>query len=300
MNPYELNPEDHPADEVACAFQTAFAHDEPSVELLRRLQVKANEAYRRPSFRWTPRLRSVVALAGTLAVAGAVVLMTLTPSKAAAKSFALVQQAVDQVRSFQLLIHTKDEGKDTTFSIAAIDGRFAMRTSKGPVMKLDGKTMEIYSPQDNSVTSFKFAGMPGAETMMDQIQSGIAKGMKEIDIKKMMADYREKYGDHNISVSPVTKLDGRDVYTVRLQSPNEPERVAITADALTDLPVHVVADKRDDNGVWGNEATIDLKFDGAVDENLLNVEFPANARRVEMNLNELMKGFPPNVKVPNP
>jgi hypothetical protein len=115
-----------------------------------------------------------------------------------------------------------------------------------------------------------------------------------------MADYREKYGDHNISVSPVTKLDGRDVYTVRLQSPNEPERVAITADALTDLPVHVVADKRDDNGVWGNEATIDLKFDGAVDENLLNVEFPANARRVEMNLNELMKGFPPNVKVPNP
>lgn len=257
--------------------------DGPSEALVRRLRVLAHETPQRAPW-WRSPLAAPLSFVGTAALV--VALTTMMPAKASAKGLDLLIQAADRINAFQFSIKADEGGKRETFSIAGSDGHVFMRTGEGGIMRFDPGSMEIYDKDENKIMRFKFAGVKGADEMAKQMRTGLAEGMKEFDLKKMLREYREKYGRGDVAISPVRDEDGHKVYDVTLSSAQEPERVEMTVDAATDLPEQIVVES---NETHKNLMTMEMRFGNRVDPHLLSAPFPANAKVEELDLGKMME-----------
>ena len=256
--------------------------DGPSEALVRRLRVLAHETPQRAPW-WRSPLAAPLSFVGT--AAAVVALTTLMPAKAGARGLDLIIQAADRINAFQFSIKTDEDGKRETFSIAGSDGRIYMRTGEGGLMRFDAGSMEVYDKAENKITRFKFGGIKGADEMVKQARSGFAEGMKGMDLKKMLREYREKYGRGDVAISPTRDEDGHRVYDVTLSSAQEPERVEMTVDAATDLPEQIMVQS---NETHRTLMTMEMRFGNRVDARLLSAPFPANAKVEELDLSNMV------------
>ncbi|RYG20857.1 hypothetical protein EON82_19780 [bacterium] len=257
--------------------------------LKRKLRVLANEKRRKRINWWS---LSPVALVGVTALG--MVAITMMPAKAAAKTFDLVVAAAQSVNAFQFSVVSNEKSNREVITIAGADGHVYMRSEEGGFFQLDPGSLTIVDSDAKTATRFKFGNLMDADQVVGMVQNGIAEGMKEFDLKKMLKEYEEKYGKDNIWIGPVTRENGHGVYHVKLAAKDQPERVEIVVDSISNLPERLVVDKKED-GLWKNEVTMEMRFGGGVDPNLLRSTIPANIKIEEVDLGamvgEAMKGM---------
>jgi hypothetical protein len=272
--------------DIVEALRRNLPSEEPSEGLQRNLRLMARKAVT-PKVRWW---RTALPVACTLAAGAAVVALTLVPSQASAKSFAKLMSAVEQISSFQMTIDSTENGKHEVFSIAGVDGKFAMRADDGVILQFDADSLRFYDPEENVVTRFHLGGLVDAKMIAEKMQAGMEEGFKRSDLKQMLKEFEQKYGKEHIKISPIRSEDGHDVYDVHLEAPNEPERVDMMVNAATDLPERMLVEEKNSAGQWQHEATMEMRFGQRVDPKLLTPTFPANAKKVDVDINDLVSG----------
>ena len=278
-----MNTENH--DEFAALVPPPM--DGPSEALVRRLRVLAHETPARAPWYRSP-LAAPLSFVGTAAAVVALATLTLTPAKASARTFDMIVAAADRINAFQFSIVSDEGGKHETFSIAGSDGRVTMRVGEGTLMQISEGAMSIYSPEEKKITRLKFGGFEGAKDMMSGVQSGIAQGMKEMDLKKTLREYRAKYGSAGVRVSPIAQEGGHAVYHVALASPEEPQRVEMTVDADSNLPEKLNVQSPDGKGSWRTEVRMEMRYGARVDPSLLRAEFPKGVPVEEIDLSKMV------------
>lgn len=258
--------------------------EEPSEGLMRELRVLANSVKpaRRPW--WQPSL----AIAGTAAVTFGIVVLTMAPSKA--RAYDSILAATNRQSTFLLSVDSNDEGTDKHVNIVGVDGTFTIRGEEGSLVQFGKGALSVYDPKENTVTRIKLSGIVDPQTIGKMVQSGISEGLKQMDLKKTLREYEQKYGKDHIKISGVTHEDGKDVYHVTMDSPQESSRVQMLVDANTDLPQRIdVEDKDSDSGTKHN-STIRMQFGAQVDPKLVAPDFPKNAKVVDIDLGNLIGG----------
>ncbi len=262
----------------------------PSEDLMRRLRVLAHETPQRSKFGW---LKLALPAGAAVAAASLIAVTTMMPAKASARTFDLIEEAAAQVNSFQFSV-ISDEKKHEAFTIAGSDGHVYMRTGEGGVMEVTPGVMSIYDPTERTLTRIKFGTSMDAQEVAKEIQSGISQGLKEMDLKQMLKDYKTKYGSEGVQISPIAVEDGQRVYHVTLANKNEPERVEMTVDADTNLPAKLEVEQKD-GASWKSNVKMEMRFGIRVDQNLLRADFPKDAKIEEIDLGSVigdaMKGL---------
>ena len=271
--------------EIEAALNATLHSHEPSQALLRRLRVAGQESTRRRRHWWQSRF----ALVGTGAAGLAIAAMVLMPTKAVAKTYEGIVTAAGKVNAFQFSVETTDDhGKRERFSIAGADGMARMMTDDGTLLQVSHGKLEIYEPKDNTVTRFDYGDFVNDEVILEAIKAGLAEGLKQIDLKQMLKDYEAKYGKDRIRIDPVITEDGQNVYHVFLTDREQNDRVEMTVDASTDLPIRLDIEERSPTRAWKKETVMRMRFGSEVDASALDGGIPKSAKIVDMNLGSLM------------
>lgn len=261
--------------------------EEPSEEVMRRLRTSAREAKPARLPRW--QIRTTVA-AGLGAIALAVGL-TMLPAKASARTYERLLKAAEQVHSFLFTVDSDENGKKESVRIAGLDGKVAIKSDDGALVQIGDGMVKVYDPEEKTITRIKMGNFLPVEEMMKGIQEGISEGLKGANLPAMLKEFEQKYGKNHIHISGVQNVDGKNIYTVELQAPDEPERVHMDVDADSDLPLFIQVEKQVD-GTWKKESTIRMNFGSQVDPSMLDVEFPAGAKVKDIDIDQMMKdGF---------
>lgn len=277
-------------EEIQEMLQRSVASEEPPIELQRKLQLMAREASK-PKRRWWTSRKTIAAF--TAAAAVMVFTFTMVPSQASAKSYDSLVAAAQKVNAFQFSIDSFEEGaKREKFTVTGADGKFAIKATgdDGIILQFDRDSLKLYDAKDNVVTQFKLGGFVDAKMVAQQMQQGLEMGFKHLDLKKMLADYEQKYGKDHIRISRVRTENGRSIYDALMEAPNDPERVRVYVDAGTDLPYRIIAERRVPNGAWNVTSKIDLRYGAEVDRHNFGAEIPANAKTMEVDMMGLFKG----------
>lgn len=260
---------------------------EPSETLMRRLRVSAHETKPARLPRWQVRT-TLIAGAGAIALAAG---LTLMPAKASARTYERLLKAAEDVHSFLFTVESEENGKKESVSIAGLDGKMAIKSDDGGLVQISQGVLKVYDPGEKKITRIKLGNVLPLDTIMQGIQTGLAEGMKETDLPAMLKEFEQKYGKDHIHISGVQNVGGKNIYTVDLQAPDEPERVHMDVDADSDLPVYIKVDKKD-GGAWKTDSTIHMNFGGQVDPSMLEIEFPAGVKVEDIDVENMMKeGF---------
>ncbi|HTQ12151.1 MAG TPA: hypothetical protein VMI31_18960 [Fimbriimonadaceae bacterium] len=270
---YEEDPE------LEQLMRKASAEQGAPPDLRAKLRLMAAGAGARRPNRW-PAL-----IATTSVAAVAIVAFSISMAPTRSWSFERIVKAIDHQNSFQLSLNSGDGLPDHHVQIAVDDGHFVIRAGNA-IVRFTGGKMEIYDPRENTVTDLSLGGIIDPQVLARQIDTGLAQGMKSIDIKKMIDDFAARYGKDNIRVSPIMDEYGKSFYEVDLQKPGEPERVHMVVNADNDLPEHI-----DISGALGpsENVSIDLQFGGEIDPSMANLQIPANAKHKDLDLGKMIQ-----------
>ncbi|MFI5385101.1 MAG: outer membrane lipoprotein carrier protein LolA [Fimbriimonadales bacterium] len=249
-------------------------------ELKGRLRMMAaGSGARRPSV-WASRL----ALAGVGAVAIAAFVISMAPSKA--WSFQTIVNAVNHANSFQFSVSSNGGDGNQGVLIGIDDGKVRLKAGDGTMMQIDGAKFEIYNAKENSVLEMSLGGFVDPKMIAEKMHEGLQQGLKEMDINKMLNDFEREYGKDNIQKGPIMHRFGKSTYTVDLQKPGDSEHVHMVVSADNDLPERIeITGGRNQS----EDAVIEFKFGVALDPELANFQIPANAKRVNLDLGNMIQ-----------
>lgn len=212
---------------------------------------------------------------GLIAVASAAIFFV--PRPATTGAWALMKQAVNEITSFQMEIRTSNA---KVLHIAAAGNKFALDTGDGTMMYVDGKSMQVYNPKENTVMKMTFPEGQGAEI------PDIGKEMtKEFNLKDMIADLERQYGKGKIKVQPPRLENGRQVYDILLGDPTPQGQGRMTVDSATNLPIHMWLPKKDNEDDGAVELT--MRYNDPVN---VTPHFPDGVKINELDLGK-MKEF---------
>jgi len=259
--------------------QEAPTGQDAPIDLKAKLRLMAAGAGNRRPSRWP----AILATGGVAAVAIVAFSLSMAPSRS--WSFQKIVNAVDHQNTFQLSVSSSDQNPDHRVQIAVDDGQFTVRAGDA-IIRFKGDKMEMYNPKDNTDTELSLSGIIDPKTLARQINSGLEQGMKQMDIKKMIDEFGERYGKDNIRVSPIMQKFGKSFYEVDLQKPGEAQRVHMVVNAENDLPEHI-----DVSGSRGpsENVSIDLQFGGEIDPGMANLQIPANAIHKDIDVAKMIQ-----------
>ena len=230
--------------------------------------------------RWIPR---ALVMGGSAAAVFAAALF-LWPTSASAKSFQRVLDATNQARTFTISLDEGGGGSRKLVRLAGVDGLLDISTDGGEHAQIDKGKMSVYDPKANTLMVVKFGNSAEMGFIGSGLQEGLREGIKFVDVKKMLADFKAHYGEENAKVSDTFTEDGRKVYTMDLQSPRDSSRATITVDADTSLPVRIQA-------VEQSHKSVDLRiaFGGDVRIQPIEETLPKDVKRNERDFGKIME-----------
>jgi len=239
----------------------------------------------------TPRHRAVrrpvfaFAFAGALTVAAVAVFLSIP---ATAKSWSMVKQAVEGVRTMQMEIRELDKEKPETTRIAFGPGIVLVEPQGGEIVYVNNGTVQIYEPGENVVREF-----PMPQGILPDVAKEV---MGEISMKKILADNEREFGKQNIKVGPIRNERGRQVYDVTFTKPANQQKdddgddlVNMVADAATDLPISIEVFKRI-GGQLRKTTEIVARYNDALDGNSLKPKFPPNVKIEKFDISKFLDG----------
>jgi len=198
----------------------------------------------------------------------------LSPKPAMAKSWTLVKQAVEQVRTFQMVVHT---GKEKDVRIATADGKMRVDSDDGTIVYMDNGRIQVYDPKQNTVTRVTIPGV----NLGQIIPEAVGEIASHIDLKQELAKFEKEFGSDNIKISPIYSKDGRQVYDVAMRDPKGKGEALLTVDAATDLPISINAN---DPSEKDGQVQISLRYNDRLD---LEPTFPKNVKYEDVDLGNL-------------
>jgi hypothetical protein len=214
-------------------------------------------------------------------VAVAVAVMTSLPADA--KSWSGIKNAVQQVRTMAMTIRDFEE-EEATVRVGFAPGTMLVQADSSIVYMSD-KGVEIYDKEENTIQEIPVS----VGKMMPDIGSMI---LTEVSMSKMLQQFEAEYGKQNIRIGSLRAMEGKRVYEALLNDPKDGENVRIVADADSDLPLLIESFK---NGKRTTEIT--ARYNGDVTKEMLEPNFPANAKREKMDFSKMFEegkqGSPP-------
>jgi hypothetical protein len=215
--------------------------------------------------------------AGIAAVAFGAFMM---PKPAAAKTWTMVAQAVQQITSFQMDLRVRggDAEMPEQVHIAMKNDEMLIDAGDKAQIYFGKGGMQIYDAKSNTITKMK---MPVEITsfmpmMADELT-------RSFSLKKEIAEMEAKYGKDHIRILPFRELDGRRVYDVQMTEPDGSGKAFLTVDANTDLPIYIDASGDKDN----ESVVINLRYNDDID---VTPRFPAGAKVKELDLTDMVDG----------
>lgn len=204
----------------------------------------------------------------------------ILPRPALGKTWTMIRDAVNQVRTFQLVVKEDHNGKSELVHIAVADGKMKIDSGEGELVFIDRNSIQIYDKGENTVMQMMLP-MSGIADAMPDIMGEITKSF---DLKKELAEYEKKYGKDHIRIMPIRDRDGRRVYDVVMTDPEGPGTVNMTVDADTDLPTDIIVRENHDGKT--SDTVVTMRYNDAVD---IQPNFPSNAKIQKLDLGELSK-----------
>jgi hypothetical protein len=277
MNPNIPHPDDQAF--IDLLKETPTSQEAPE-DLKRKLRVMATGAKLRTRSRWAPRL-AVVTVSCVVLLA---VSMLIWPTSASAKSFQKVIDATNLIKNFSLtLIEETTHGKINTIEVKGSDDCIDVQGDQGLRLQIGKESLKFYEPQSNTLTSVKLGESMGTDMIGQAIQEGVLKGVKQVDIKKMLAEFRDQYGDKSTTISDIESEDGVRVYHIDLQDLNSKSSVSMTIDAETDLPILIRVEEPD------SKITIRLNFRDQVQVEPIEKSMPKGVKREEVDVSKMIE-----------
>lgn len=249
-------------------------------ELKGRLMAMAAGAKRTREWTWTPRIAAVAAAAIVLAA----LTMLLWPASASARTFQRVVDATNHTKTFSIAVDEPGKRAGNHVRIVGAGPRVQIRTDDGGCAQVDGGKLSVYDPKQNCLTVLNIGGMVDPKALGQIIEEGIGEGLKQYDVKKMLGEFKARYGEENARVSDTFAENGREVYTIEFQDQKGSSGAKITVDAGTSLPTRIQV--HEDRG-----SNVDLRMEFGVDVQIRPIEemVPKDATRQEFDLGELLK-----------
>jgi len=270
------NPEDKEIQDLLR--ETPMGQSVPE-DLKRRLRVMASGSKLRRQSRWAPRF----AFMSACLVVFAALAMMFWPATASAKSFQKVIDATNLIKTFRLAIRVFEGGKEENVIVQSGEGVLDVQAPEGGHVQIADNEVRYYDARKNELQVIKLGGMFDENLIEQVVREGVNQGLGQLDVKKMLAQFKEEYGGQNAKVSDVFEQDGQMVYTVDLANPKASERVKITVDAESDLPLRIQVD-------GPHEVDIRVEFGQAIDIQPIDRIVPADAKRTEYDISEMIEG----------
>jgi len=269
------NPEDKEIQDLLR--ETPMGQTTPE-DLKRRLRVMASGSKLRKQSRWAPRF----AFTSACLVVIAALAMMFWPTTASAKSFQKVIDATNMIKTFRLAIRVLEGGKEENVVVQGGGGIIDVQAPEGTHVQFAEGEIRVYEEKKNELNIIKLNGIVDEKMIEQFVQEGVNQGLGQLDVKKMLAQFKDEFGGQNAKVSDVFEQDGQMVYTVDLSSPKESERVKITVDADSDLPLRIQV-----NGE--HEVDVRVEFGHAIDIQPMDKIVPKDAKRTEVDLGKMFQ-----------
>lgn len=269
----------HPDDEqLQDLLRAAPMGDAAPEELKRRLRVLASGTKHRTTSRWAPRF----AFLSACMVVVAALAMLLWPASASAKSFQRVIDATNLVKTFRLAIRVFDGGRTHDVLVQGDEGALDVQGPDRMHVQVAHNEIAFYDGRKNILKVVKLGGMIDGNDIEQFVRDGINQGLSQLDVRRMLEEFKQQYGAQNAKVSDVFEQNGQMVYTIDLESPKVPQKVKITVDAQSDLPIRIQVD--------GREAfDVRVEYGSDVDIRPLRETVPADAKRFEYDLEKMIQ-----------
>ncbi|MCC7229504.1 MAG: hypothetical protein IT203_03855 [Fimbriimonadaceae bacterium] len=204
----------------------------------------------------------------------------ILPRPALGKTWTMIRDAVDQVRTFQMEVKENRDGKSELVHIAVADGRMKIDSGEQGIVYIDRNSIQIYDKDQNTVMQMV---LPLTE-ITDAMPDVMGEISKNFDLKKELAEYEKKYGKDHIRIMPIRDRDGRSVYDVVMTDPNGLGTVNMTVDADTNLPTDIMV--RENHEGKTSDTVVTMRYNDAV---VIQPNFPSNAKIQKVDLGGLSK-----------
>ncbi|MBX3119539.1 MAG: hypothetical protein KF784_10775 [Fimbriimonadaceae bacterium] len=208
----------------------------------------------------------------------------MSPKPAMGKTWLAVREAIEQITSFKMSVVTTEGGQRKTEAVITVsDEGILIEAEQGEIVYMDGKSMQVYDPKENTVTHLKMMGIES--TIKEAVKTGVVEGLGAISLKDVIAEMEKDYGKENIKIGPSRTENGRQVFDVFMRNPKNGLQGSITVDEATNKPFRIISEELSNGAKVINEIT--LEYNGRFN---LKPTFPKDAKYEEVDFSKLMQG----------
>lgn len=199
------------------------------------------------------------------------VVMFMTPQQLEAKTWDLISDAYDDIRSIYVEIDVTEDDENVSLFFAMKGNRWHASVDGKMDVSYDGG--EVLYWKNGSDTAWLIQ-------MPFDIKIPADKFIEHLKFTNIMS---RDLDDADVDISPIVERDGRSVYDVVVRDGSTV--VYLTIDAVSDLPLNV---KITEDGV--TKAELLFRFNEDVDESLLSPVLPSGIKFKVKNFGDLHDG----------
>lgn len=250
-----------------------FERQAQSSETPRGLRNKVEYLARQPQraawfnggFKW--------AAAGTAVAAAAIAgVMFMTPATSEAKTWDMVSDAYQDIRTMLIQIDMQDGERSESITVAfkgnswrvSVGGEIDVSFSRGELL--------MYKAGSDTAQVIDMSGFPipiNPSMIVKEVVSNLS-------VANLLKEAEDEIGAENIQISKVYRRKGQRLYDVEVRDPKSGSHAFFTIDADTDLPVSV--EIREADGEGGMQGRMSFQFNGDVDDSYLEPVLPTGVK----------------------
>lgn len=245
------------------------------VEYLARQPQRA--AWFNGGFKW--------AAAGTAVAAAAIAaVMFMTPATSEAKTWDMVTDAYQDIRTMLIQIEMRESGRAESITVAMKGNSW--RVSVGGDMDISYSRGEllIYKAGSDTAQVIDMRGIPfpiEPSVVVKEIVS-------QLSVANLLKHAEDEIGKENIHISGIYTENGRRLYDVEVNDPESGSHAFFTIDADTDLPVSVEMRGVEVGGSM--HGRMSFQFNGEVDDSWLEPVLPTGVKFEHFDLRDMRGG----------
>ncbi len=246
------------------------------VEFLARQPQRA--AWFNGGFKW--------AAAGTAVAAAAIAaVMFMTPATSEAKTWDMVTDAYQDIRTMLIQIDVQDSDRAESITVAMKDNSWRVAVSDEMDISFSRGELLMYKPGSDTATVIDMTGFP----FPIQPSAIVKEIVAHLSVANLLKEAEDEIGKENIQISGIYTENGRRLYDVEVRDPESGSHAFFTIDADTDLPVSLEIRGIED-GESVMEGRMSFQFNGEVDDSWLEPVLPTGVKFEHFDLGDMRRG----------
>ena len=246
------------------------------VEYLARQPQRA--AWFNGGFKW--------AAAGTAVAAAAIAgVMFMTPATSEAKTWDMVTDAYQDIRSMLIQIDMQEGDESHSITVAMKGGSWRVAMSDEFDISFSRGELLMYKPGSNTAIVVDMTGFP----IPIEPSMIVKEIVSQLSVANLLKEAEAEIGKENIRISQVYTADnGQRRYDVEVRDPRNGSHAFFVIDADTDLPVSVEVRGIDVEGSM--HGRMSFQFNGEVDDSWLEPVLPTGVEFKHINPMDMATG----------